>query len=172
MLRAGGTRLFEIRFPGKQTLRQVLGCQRLPGSVLESASAEGEGKDWRGQMGELSREAGSVETTARHTAGLKRGMQSCRLPGRGPGSRCLYHCWPRTRAAALGLGPFSAFASRTPKAAGGTWVSTSGFPTNGRTEFFVAEGISGQGLAASTTKGSQSKMSTRGGSWTNSSDVV
>ena len=86
---------------------------------------------------------------------LKRDLQSCCLLGRRAGSRRLYHCLSPTRAAALGLGPFSAFASCSSKVAGGTWVSTSSFPTNCRTKFFVTEGISGQDLAVSTTKGSQ-----------------
>lgn len=67
MLRVGGTRVFEIRFPGRQTLRQVLGCKRLTGSVFRIGICGRGGEGLEGTDEKLNREAGSVETTARHT---------------------------------------------------------------------------------------------------------
>lgn len=133
---------------------------------LELASVEGEGKDWRGQMGKLNHEAGSVETTARHTRRSEEGP--CRVAVCWAGGLDLDACITvgcPLGAATLGLGPFSACASCSLKVAGGTWVSTSSFPTNGRTEFFVTEGDIWAGPRSIHHKGqSESEVSTRGGS--------
>lgn len=123
------------------------------------ASAEGERQEWRG-------DARLPRGPARGGCEGCRGAV-CRREGCGVGRLCAL-------VAPQGLpltAPFSACVSRGPQAAGGARVSTSSFPTNGRTEFFDTEGKSGQGLAASPTKGGQ-RESVHSGRQVNSSDVV